>query len=369
MSRPQPLDVAMIAAALDQSAEQYAPYLLPNGRRSSCRRWWETNSLNDNPTPDGGYSLKVEIKGPKRGKWRDHATAEAGDLLELATIRLFGGNKSEAIKWAKSELQLDNEDPARVERVRYQIQEANRTSEEEAAREREAKLRGARALWLSGVSIADTAAARYLEHRGIRMPESGWPGSLHFHEEVWNADAGVKLPAMLATMVTPDGVQLGCHRTWLGRDPRTRAWVKAEGADLGVPRRASKKVLGPCRGAFIPISKGETGRSMSQLRQAETIYITEGIEDALTVSMIRPKFRVVAGYSLSNIGAIEFPPLVEAICIVSDRDENPKPLAALERAIAAQQARGKVVQLVTPPPPFKDINEWLLASLPTPENA
>ncbi|MGN6124680.1 MAG: DUF7146 domain-containing protein [Sphingomonas oligoaromativorans] len=367
MTKRAVLDVHEICAMLNERARVLAQRLLPNGRVSPCKRWWETNSLADNPRKDSGYSLKVELTGPRKGMWRDHATAEGGDMLELARMREFGGDKGKAVAWAKSELGLDGMDPDRVERVRFEIRERDRTAEEDAAREAEAKKRGARALWLSGVPIEGTAAARYLEGRGIRMEALGgrWPGSLLFHEEVWNVDARVKLPCMLATMVTPEGVQVATHRTWFGRDPRTRLWVKADGADIGVPRGSAKKVLGRCGGAFVPIAKGASGRSMGELASAagdaEPVYVSEGIEDALSIAMIRPELRVIAAYSLGNIGAIAFPARIDPVVIVADRDAKPQAVEALERAIARQQARGKRVQLVMPPPGFKDMNEWLQA--------
>lgn len=368
MTYHAPLDVRTIAAKLNEQVADIARELLPNGRRSACKTWWETNSLADNPkSRDSGHSLKVELTGPKKGKWRDHATAEGGDLLELATIRLFGGNKGEAVAWAKSRTGLDDQDPDRVARVRYEIQQAERAADEEAARDREAKKRGARAMWLNGAALDASPAARYLEGRAIDLTALGghWPGSLRFHEEIYNRDAQVKLPCMLATMVTPAGVQVATHRTWLGRHPRTRQWVKAEDADVGVPRKSSKKVLGPCRGAFVPIAKGASGKSMGELATRagpeEPIYITEGIEDALSVAMVRPNVRVVAAYSLSNLGSIDFPARINPIVICADRDDQPKAVDALERAIARLQAKGKRVQIVMPPPPFKDFNEWLRA--------
>jgi hypothetical protein len=360
VSRPAALDVGEICALLNARAAEYAPLLLANGRRSACRRYWETNSLDDCPKPDGGYSLKVELTGPRKGLWRDHATGQGGDLLELAMIREHGGDKGRAVAWAKSELRLDDMDPQRIERVRYQVEQRELAADAEHAKVVEAKRRGALALWLSGQPIAGTPGERYLEHRGIDLAAIGqWPGSLRYHDEVWNGDAGVKLPAIVATMVTPAGVQVATHRTWLGRDPRTRAWVKADGADLGVPRGNAKKVLGKCGGAFIPIAKGASGRSMGTISEVEPIYVTEGIEDALCVAMTRPGLRVIAAYSLGNLGAIEFPAAIDPIVIVADRDEKPKSVDALERAIAKQQARGKRVQLVMPPVGVKDINDWL----------
>ncbi|SFR86675.1 DUF7146 domain-containing protein [Sphingomonas jatrophae] len=362
------IDVATIARGLNARAAELATWLLPNGRRSACRRWWETNNLSDTPTSDGGRSLKVELQGAHQGQWRDYANmAESGDMIDLVALRNHGGDKGAAIAWAKSYLGLDTMDPARIERVRYQAAQAAERDAQAAAKEREAKIRGARALWLNAPEAFEgTPAARYLEGRGIRaelLPEKRWPGSLRYHAEVWNVDAGVKLPCMVACLVTPDGAQVATHRTWLGRDPRTRGWVKADGAELGVPRGNAKKILGRSGGAFVPIAKGASGVSLGALKRPDTIYLTEGIEDALTVACAKPEARVGAAYSVGNIGAIEFPPLIERIVIVADRDDKIRAVEALERAIAKQQARGKHVQLVMPPVGFKDMNAWWQAAL------
>lgn len=369
MADARALDVKTIARMLNARAGELAPYLLPNGRRSGDRRHWETNNLGDTPRAEGSYSLKVDLQGANIGQWRDFATGEHGDMIDLVRLRQFGGDKAAAVAWAKSELGLDSLDPDRVAKVRYQAEQRAIAADEDAAIAAEAKKRGARALWLAGGQLAGTPAARYLEGRALIAPADGWPGSLRFHPEVFNRDARCKLPAMVATMVTPLGAQVATHRTWLGRDPRTRQWVKADGADLGVPQREAKKVLGKCRGAFVPIAKGASGHSMGTLAQPETVYVTEGIEDALTVAQTRPALRVIAAYSVDNIGAIEFPPMIDRIVICADRDVartdgKRDAIDALEAAIARQQARGKAVQLVYPPEGFKDFNAWLQADQP-----
>ena len=244
------------------------------------------------------------------------------------------------------------------------------TLEAEAAREAEAKKRGARALWLNGqASIEGTPAARYLEGRGIAMAPADrgglghWPGALRYHAEVWNRDAGVKLPCMVSQMILPTGEHVATHRTWLGRDPETRTWTKADAAGLAVPRGQAKKVLGKSRGAFVPLRKGASRQTMGAMRRPETLYVTEGIEDALTVAAVKPEARVIAAYSLGNLGVIEFPAAIETIVLVADRDEGRREQELLERAIGRLQARGHRVQLVMPPPGVKDVNAWLMAGV------
>jgi hypothetical protein len=307
-----------------------------------------------------GSSLVVNLAGANRGLWRDWSSNDQGDMIGLVEQVKFGGDRGRAVQWLKSWLGLDDLDPARVQQVKRQAAQELASLDEDARREAEAKKRGARALWLNGAELTGACpASRYLQGRGILLDR--WPGALRFHDQVWNRDAGEKLPCMLAQMILPTGEHVATHRTWLGRSADGR-WVKAHDAGAPIPKKNGKKVLGKSFGAFIPLRKGATRRPMGQLNRPDTLYVTEGIEDALTVAMAKPDARVVAAYSLGNLGAVELPPEIATIVLVADRDENPREQDKLERAIARQQARGHRVQLVLPPPGFKDVNAWMLAA-------
>lgn len=311
-----------------------------------------------------GGSLVVNLQGSSRGMWRDWSNGDQGDMIGLVEQAMFGGDRGKAVQWLKSMLGLDDLDPGRVAQIRAQVAEADLGREREAKQEAEAKKRGAQSLWLRAPAptIAETPAAAYLTARGLNVAQLGhWPNALRYRPDVWNRDAGCKLPCLVSQMILPTGEHVATHRTFLGQDPRTRMWVKADAANVGVPRGSAKKVMGACRGAFIPLRKGASRQSMGQLRIAEPLYVTEGIEDALTVAMCKPDARVIAAYSLANLGAIEFPRTIETIVLVADRDDGRREQEALQRAIARQQARGHRVQIVLPPKGFKDMNAWLMA--------
>lgn len=315
-----------------------------------------------------GSSLVLNLSGANKGMWRDWSGNDQGDMIGLVEQTMFGGDRGQAVAWLKSRLGIDDLDPARLAQVRAETARADAERAAEEAREAEAKKRGARALWLNGQrDLTGTPAAHYLAGRGIDVARlERWPGALRYHPEVWNRDAGVKLPALVSAMVLPDGTHVATHRTWLGREPDTRRWVKADAPGVAsdgapVPRGQAKKVLGKSGGAFVPLRKGAAGCAMAQLRAPDTVFVTEGIEDALTVAMAMPAARVIAAYSLGNLGAVAFPPLIETIVLVADRDEDVREQEKLERAIARQQARGHRVKLVLPPVGTKDVNAWLLA--------
>lgn len=71
-----------IAARLADRAEDVAAMLLPNGKRHG--REWCCGSLSG----EAGDSLKVHLGGLKSGVWKDFATDEGGDLIDLwAAVR------------------------------------------------------------------------------------------------------------------------------------------------------------------------------------------------------------------------------------------------------------------------------------------
>lgn len=66
-----------LSTRLNQQAESVAAMLLPNGKRSGPH--WVAGNVNG----DSGDSLKVTITGSYAGHWRDFATEEHGDLIDL----------------------------------------------------------------------------------------------------------------------------------------------------------------------------------------------------------------------------------------------------------------------------------------------
>lgn len=359
MIQHAPISVREIELQLRTRVESLVRECLPNAVRDG--HFLRVGSI----AGEKGQSLAITLAGTGRGMWTDYSagagTPQAtGDCLGMVAQTKFGGDLGQAVAWAKSWLGIDDLDPRRLATMRAESVARDLEAETAALREIEAKKRGARALWLGGQPLSGSCpASRYLAGRGIDVAKLGkWPGALRYHAEVWNRDAGVKLPCMVSQMITPDGVHVATHRTWLGRD-RAGAWVKAENAGMAVPRGASKKVLGKSGGSFVPLRKGASRKAMGGIVRPEPIFVTEGIEDALTVAMVKPDLRVVAGYSLRNLGVIQFPAAIETIVIVADRDDGEREIEALETAIARQQARGHRVQIVMPPVGVKDVNAWL----------
>ena len=349
------ISVGEIAERLNNQAATLVRELLPNGRQAGVK--WMASGVADTGRSE---SLYVHLSGPKIGHWFDMGNAapgeDKGDMLDLIRLR-HGLDAKGAIEEAKRLLGIQDDfrpgqrampNREEIERRQAEARERAHRRDQQAEDERTRKAKRAKQLYLSGAPIAGSPAERYLRGRAIDLP--AWPGSLRYHNDVWCQDVRAKINAMLACIVTAAGVQIGTHRTYLDRD-RDGRWAK-----LDVPN--PKKVMGNMWGGFIPIAKGSSGKSMRDMPEGEPIYVTEGIEDALCVHMIKPEARVLAAISLANIGGLVPPPAARRLVIVADRDTNPKAQDALERSIAQQQARGLTVELVMPPVGIKDINDW-----------
>jgi hypothetical protein len=351
-----PID--LIKARANDQARSIAQELLPNGREESG--YWRVGSITGEP----GQSLAVTLTGPERGMWCDHSCRGTpqggGDIICLVEQAAFRGSRGDAIAWLKSRLGLDDLDPGRLRKLKAEAAEQQVQANQQAAEERERKRRNALGLFLAARAIPGTPVELYLKTRGIdlrRLARDGQaraPRSLGFHPELYCAEAGRKLPAMVAAVVDLAGRHIATHRTWLAPDGKG-GWTKA---DLEEP----KKVLGSFKGGCIRLWKGDSRKTLVELEDGSDVWASEGIEDGLSAAIAKPELRVVAGVTLGNLGEIRLPDQLGRLIIIGQRDTNPKTLEALERAIGAQQERGREVWL-TPPPAggFKDVNEALQA--------
>jgi hypothetical protein len=355
------ISVGELEARLRERAEELVAQLLPAARREG--NYCKVGSVEG----DEGASLVVYLAGERRGRWQDFAGTDHGDMLDLIEAAQHLAGKGEAVAWAKRWLGIADdwrrERPPTPDERRAA---AEATRQKTAARhqreieERANSIRRAKALYLGrgAVPIDGTPAEAYLRGRllepaVVRPGEApSWPGVLRFHPAAWHGREQRKIPAMLAAAYLPNGMQVATHRTFLQNCPR-RGWTKIDSDQ-------AKLALGPIGGGFIPINKGSSGKSMQHMSEGEPIYCAEGIENALVVRMRKPDTRIIAAYSVGNIGAIVLPPAAKRLVIVCDRDENEKAQLALEQSIARQQARGVHVQICIPPVGIKDFNDWLI---------
>lgn len=318
-------------------------------------------------------SFVVALDGDKAGRWNDYATGEHGDLIDLIRLSL-GCAMQDALREARSYLGLRHDNPEDAARRKAAAERSLRLAEEARAKGREQaerRRKGAVALWLSGQErIQSTPVEYYLrDTRGIDLAQLGrQPGALRYHPavrykhldretgEVWDCE----MPAMLAIVNDGQGRSIACHRTWLSMHPSGR-WDKAP-----VPK--PKKVLGDYAGGSIHLWRGilpggKRGKPLADAPAGSHVYITEGIEDALSAVILLPEARVIAGISLSNFGGVQLPDTISTVTLIADRDPGADAQRALARAIATHQRAGREVRIWQNRDGGKDLNDALRARL------
>ncbi|MBB2165380.1 hypothetical protein HLH26_12720 [Gluconacetobacter sp. 1b LMG 1731] len=341
MRRP---DAATLAQLLAERVQPLVLELLPHGHREGAE--WRCGSL----AGDRGQSLAVRLTGPRRGVWADFSSGERGDALDLVAAVMFGGNRRDAMAWARTWLGLDDSPVPAIAR-RAVATKATTAEQDHDDQRRRAK---ARQLWHSApAGIAGTPVEAYLLGRGIDLREMGrQPGSLRFHPGTWCGEVGRPLPAMLAAICGPSGKLVAVHRTWLASAP-DGGWTKA---DLRAPRKA----LGSFAGGAVRLWRGASGKNLSMAEPGESVIVAEGIETGLSVALACPERRVLCAVSLSNMSRLELPDAISDVTICADNDgDNPAAAKALQAACAWFGRHGHTVRLAKPSMPNSDFNDVL----------
>ncbi|MDE2451993.1 MAG: AAA family ATPase [Burkholderiales bacterium] len=144
------MNAAELSARLAENAATVAEYLLPKGKKVSGE--WKAGSTSG----EEGQSLSVRIAGAKRGLWRDFATGEGGDLLDLWSA-CRAASIAQAMAEARSYLGIRDSMPAR-ERKAYRRPDKP-TCKTPKARVRE---------WLASRGITDETIAAFKIGEQIR---------------------------------------------------------------------------------------------------------------------------------------------------------------------------------------------------------
>lgn len=365
---------AMLVGRIDDVIDRYAPAAA--GSYTQQGKYWTLNPGRPDRTVG---SFCIHMSGPMAGEWHDYALSGRGahgDLIDLIAMAC-NCSLGDAIKEARAILGLETADPAMARRLQEQRRmAAQRRAEREKAdrKNQQAASRKAFGLWLSGQErLRGTPADYYLQGRGINLTRLGrQPRALRFHPALYflehDPETGevfeAELPAMLAKIDGPNGKCCAVHRTYL--QLVDGVWQKAK-------VRAPKKVMGCFARGAIRISTGRgpnggKGAPLAQCPPGTHVFLTEGIEDALSAMILLPNERILAGVSLGNLGQVGLPKNVSRVTIIGDNDGpddgGPGAQAALQSAIRQHQEMGREVRLWQNKHGGKDLNDALRAGNP-----
>lgn len=354
-----------IEAEANKHAERFAKEFLPHGVREG--RYWSCYNLEGHKSQSGKRSLRLNLSGGNIGLWKDFGSGEGGDIVKLVAIKRFGGTDTKAFadaySWLKSTLGMDGLDPERIKARKAAIAAEVEQRQKEASQETERKRSRAAWLWHGADPIRRTPAQAYLEGRGIDFEALGkLPGALRFRPDCGHPERhGKKFAAMIAGIWRlGEAKPCAIHRTYLDM----RAW-HFDAKTGRVPKLSgvnnAKLSMGEYRGGCIPLWKGSCDKPLVDIDEGTPVFVSEGIEDGLSWAMGHPEDRVLAAVALSNIGGVELPPQAGPLTIIMQNDApGSKAIEQIENAIRRQQAAGRLVDVVTPPPEYKDFNDLLM---------
>lgn len=230
-------------------------------------------------------SQRFEIKGEN---FVCAVCGDGGDVIRLVE-KVEGCDFRAAIERLGGRTVID---AARAKELFEERERKRLAREKTSADYREAERKRLHRTWKQTQPIHDTIAARYLEGRGLQLPERCpglrfAPAMPYWHGETVD-DHGRKAgprkihegPAMVGAFIRPDGKFGGLHLTWLNvitspDDVTAPAPAKAEilDPDSGEVLNA-KKMRGSKTGAYIAIVMHDAPRRL---------VIGEGIETVLSV--------------------------------------------------------------------------------------
>lgn len=308
---------AELARRLAKRAETVCRRYLSNGCREG--RYWRVGDVQNSP----GRSLHVHLHGRSAGRWRDAATGEHGDLIDLIAAAERHGSLGATVREARDHLALE------IAPCAYTSTSSTRDSSTAARR-----------LFAMSRSISGTPAGAYLRGRALTVSSR----TLRFHPACWYRPAPHETvdrdawPAMIAAVTDLDGAITGVQRTWL--DPGG-----AGKADIASPRRS----LGLLYGHGVRFGAA-----------ADVLLAGEGVETTLSIRTVLPELSAIAALSAANLAGLLFPPGLRRLYVARDRDTAGE-IAATALAERCYEAG---VELIVLEPRHDDFNTDLVAHGP-----
>lgn len=345
----------MITDMLSDRIADLAPILLPEGHK-----------MGNNWRAGAKGSKSIVLTGRGRGTYTDFEQSPKGMSPLFAVKELIcNGAMREAVEWSRAWLGIVKPSGNELELARRRSADRRAADEKKAAEDGAKRARQARGIWHNALPIAGTPAEDYLRGaRGIALERlEKMPGALRYRPDVWCKAREGYFPAMVSGLWRQGAPEMvACHRTFLDLE----AAGGVDKARIDPPR----SILGSWPGAVIPLTRGETGKRWRDIEEGELVCLGEGIEEGLSVAMVKPGWRVGAVGFVGNFGRVELPVWCHVVLAINnDAEGSPAHVAIfggetpggtpVQGAIAELEARGHVVNVARPPAEFADWNDFL----------
>jgi putative DNA primase/helicase len=321
-------DIDTLGAMLQACAKSWVPSLLPQGQKFG--RTWRAGDAHGGR----GFSLAVEIEGPRAGLWIDWAGGEEDHGGPIKLIQKIKGTTwPEAINIARQIVGMPDDyvpDLKGWTMAKHRI---------EQFRLEESKRKHVEKIVSECLSIHGTYAEAYLRNRGLQPPYS--PDIL-FHPWLYHVASESHWPALVGIIRSTAGEVRGVHRIYV-TPQGTKAPITPAKVMLGIGENA-------IRGSSVRLTPFVD----------DTLATCEGIETGYAVRSLGWPGAIWAGLSTSGIVNLEVPCSVRKLVIFRDAGE-PGRIAAVNKALAEEQ-RG-IECVIVAPQGDDDFNKDLLVKL------
>lgn len=321
-----------------------------------------------NPTrADRKAGSFVVWAAPVAGAWKDYATGEAGDVVDLVAY-LKALTRWQVLEWGEDRYGIRRLPPAKRKEMTSSIA-VRRAAEDKATAAAELRKREwALALFEGAVSrLRGTLVETYAEARGTPLREipslehqwfrfhpdlEWWMGATRDPETNRKIAPGPRFPALVSAMVDAHGNARAIHCTFLAPDGRGKAPV------------AKPKLMFPATsGLVIRVSRGRdrlTPEAAARNGVLTDAFVGEGVEDGWTMAHAMPELRCLAAGSLSGLLNMPDMACVEGWLVGRDNDWGKDQAADLfERAMARIRGFGKPAEEISATGGAKDFNDMV----------
>ncbi|KKB96217.1 ATP-dependent RecD-like DNA helicase [Candidatus Arcanobacter lacustris] len=231
-------------------------------------------------------SLSVKISGKSAGLWHDFESGVGGDIIKLISVNNNISYK-DAIEYSASligmspssnVIKINSYELAKNNISIKNINKDNIESNKEAKR-----AEFINKLYEQSKAANGTIVEKYLTtHRNIT---TSLPDSIRFIDNHYEPGSKSKMPAMAVFARNKDGDITGVQVTYLNSTTYNKA-------DISIKKRS----YGSIKGSFVEIQKGNDN---------QPVYVTEGIENALSVKEAGAKGAILVSLGISNIKNID----------------------------------------------------------------
>jgi len=290
-------------------------------------------------------TITVNFKGTKAGWWKCWSGNDGGkDLISLYAFH-YKISWYEALQELAENFGLKPEESL-FKTKKSETAKAKRLEEQAAKAQQKAKLitkdeaeriKQALDCYNRSIAITNTVAEKYL--RTTRGISAKLPDDFRFCARIKHKDTQEWIPALVVPVRNSKGEIQGITRIFLDKVGEKLNTTYID--ELGRKKKAADKLsLGVFNQTEVIVNKGHN---------SETVYITEGVETALSVRDALPQYKIVATLSASRLYDIPLSPETKRVVICADEDgPNASSNKSVIEAVNAYMAKGMQVEIAYP---------------------